>query len=111
VVATPELTVFPSPLSFTIMGRGADPLPPTILVASPGPPVTWEVESSQPGGRGGIFVQRVVQGARDQKRIEKRTLRGEAALETDARRARIVRRAALEMHGRPHHPGSAAGGP
>jgi 3-oxoacid CoA-transferase B subunit len=45
----------------------------------------------------GIFVQRVVQGARYEKRIEKRTLRGEAGVETDPRRARIVRRAALEM--------------
>src|SRR4029453_13962839 len=45
----------------------------------------------------GIFVQRVVQGARYEKRIEKRTLRGEAGVETDPKRARIVRRAALEM--------------
>ena len=45
----------------------------------------------------GIFVQRLVQGARYEKRIEKRTLRGEAGVETDPRRARIVRRAALEM--------------
>ena len=42
-------------------------------------------------------MQRVVQGARYEKRIEKRTLRGEAGVETDPKRERIVRRAALEM--------------
>jgi 3-oxoacid CoA-transferase len=45
----------------------------------------------------GIFVQRIFQGARYEKRIEKRTLRGQAAGDTDARRERIVRRAAREM--------------
>jgi 3-oxoacid CoA-transferase len=45
----------------------------------------------------GIFVQRIFQGSRYEKRIEKRTLRGQAAGETDARRERIVRRAAKEM--------------
>jgi 3-oxoacid CoA-transferase subunit B len=38
-----------------------------------------------------------VQGERYEKRIERRTLRGQAAAETDPRRIRIVRRAALEM--------------
>jgi 3-oxoacid CoA-transferase len=45
----------------------------------------------------GIFVQRILQGARYEKRIEKRTLRGQMGGETDARRERIVRRAAREM--------------
>jgi 3-oxoacid CoA-transferase B subunit len=45
----------------------------------------------------GIYVRRLVQGARYEKRIERRTLRGHGAAETDPRRARIVRRAALEM--------------
>ena len=45
----------------------------------------------------GIFVQRVFQGRAYEKRIEKRTLRGQMGVETDARRERIVRRAALEM--------------
>jgi 3-oxoacid CoA-transferase len=45
----------------------------------------------------GIFVHRVVQGARYEKRIERRTLRGHGAAETDPKRVRIVRRAALEM--------------
>ncbi len=45
----------------------------------------------------GIFVQRVVQGARYEKRIEKRTLRGQMGAETDRKRERIVRRAAKEM--------------
>jgi 3-oxoacid CoA-transferase len=45
----------------------------------------------------GIFVQRIFQGARYEKRIEKRTLRGQMGVETDPRRERIVRRAALEM--------------
>jgi 3-oxoacid CoA-transferase len=44
----------------------------------------------------GIFVKRVVQGERYEKRIEKRTLRG-GTTESDPRRDRIVRRAALEM--------------
>ena len=45
----------------------------------------------------GIFVQRLVAGARLEKRIEKLTLRGAGAAETDPRRARIVKRAAREM--------------
>ena len=45
----------------------------------------------------GIFVQRLFQGAGYEKRIERRTLRGQAAAETDPRRVRIVRRAAREM--------------
>jgi len=45
----------------------------------------------------GIYVRRLVQGARYEKRIERRTLRGHGAAETDPKRARIVRRAALEM--------------
>ena len=45
----------------------------------------------------GIFVKRIFQGARYEKRIEKRTLRGQSGGETDARRERIVRRAAKEM--------------
>ena len=45
----------------------------------------------------GIFVQRVVKGARYEKRIEKRTVLGEGAMEIDAIRERIARRAALEM--------------
>jgi 3-oxoacid CoA-transferase len=45
----------------------------------------------------GIFVQRLFQGTGYEKRIEKRTLRGEMGVETDPRRARIVRRAAREM--------------
>lgn len=45
----------------------------------------------------GIFVQRVVKGAAYEKRIEKRTLRGQGAADGDAKRERIVRRAALEM--------------
>jgi len=45
----------------------------------------------------GIFVQRLFQGRAYEKRIEKRTLRGQAASDTDARRERIVRRAAREM--------------
>jgi 3-oxoacid CoA-transferase len=45
----------------------------------------------------GIYVQRVVKGERYEKRIEKRTLRGAAAGDGDAKRERIVRRAALEM--------------
>jgi 3-oxoacid CoA-transferase len=45
----------------------------------------------------GIFVQRVVKGASYEKRIEKRTVLGQGALEIDAVRERIARRAALEM--------------
>ncbi len=45
----------------------------------------------------GIFVQRIFQGAGYEKRIEKRTLRGQIATDSDAKRERIVRRAALEM--------------
>ena len=45
----------------------------------------------------GIFVQRIFQGAGYEKRIEKRTLRGQVATDSDAKRERIVRRAALEM--------------
>jgi 3-oxoacid CoA-transferase len=45
----------------------------------------------------GIYVQRLVQGASYEKRIERRTLRGHGEGETDPRRLRIVRRAALEM--------------
>jgi 3-oxoacid CoA-transferase len=45
----------------------------------------------------GVFVQRVVKGARYEKRVEKRTLRGQEGVETDPRRERIVRRAAREM--------------
>jgi 3-oxoacid CoA-transferase len=45
----------------------------------------------------GIFVQRVFQGSGYERRIEKRTLRGQAGVETDPKRERIVRRAALEM--------------
>jgi 3-oxoacid CoA-transferase len=45
----------------------------------------------------GIFVQRVVLGARYEKRIEKRTVQGVAAADSDPKRERIVRRAAKEM--------------
>jgi 3-oxoacid CoA-transferase len=45
----------------------------------------------------GIFVQRVVKGERYEKRIEKRTLRGQEAADGDSKRERIVRRAAKEM--------------
>ena len=45
----------------------------------------------------GIFVKRIFQGSKYEKRIEKRTLRGQMGGETDARRERIVRRAAKEM--------------
>jgi 3-oxoacid CoA-transferase len=44
-----------------------------------------------------IFVQRIFQGANYEKRIERRTVRGAGALEPDAKRDRIVRRAAKEM--------------
>jgi 3-oxoacid CoA-transferase len=45
----------------------------------------------------GIFVSRIFAGSAYEKRIERRTLRGQAALETDPKRVRIVKRAALEM--------------
>jgi 3-oxoacid CoA-transferase len=45
----------------------------------------------------GIFVQRVFQGKGYEKRIEKRTLRGQPLGDADEKRERIVRRAALEM--------------
>lgn len=45
----------------------------------------------------GIFVQRVVKGEGYEKRIEKRTLRGQGGVAADPKRDRIVRRAALEM--------------
>ncbi len=45
----------------------------------------------------GIFVQRIFEGKDYEKRIEKRTLRGQAAGEADPVRDRIARRAAMEM--------------
>jgi len=45
----------------------------------------------------GIFVQRILKGERYEKRIERRTLRGQQEAEGDPRRTRIVRRAAREM--------------
>jgi len=42
-------------------------------------------------------VQRVIRGERYEKRIEKRTVLGQGAMEIDAVRERIARRAALEM--------------
>ncbi len=46
----------------------------------------------------GIFVHRVFQGRNYEKRIEKRTVQaGDGIVDTDATRARIVRRAAKEM--------------
>jgi 3-oxoacid CoA-transferase len=45
----------------------------------------------------GIFVKRIFQGRSYEKRIEKRTLRGQGGTEVDSKRERIVRRAALEM--------------
>jgi 3-oxoacid CoA-transferase len=45
----------------------------------------------------GIFVQRLFQGGPYDKRIEKRTLRGQPAGDADQKRERIVRRAAQEM--------------
>jgi 3-oxoacid CoA-transferase len=45
----------------------------------------------------GIFVRRLLQGSGWEKRIERRTLRDGSAAETDPKRIRIVRRAALEM--------------
>jgi 3-oxoacid CoA-transferase len=45
----------------------------------------------------GIFVKRIFQWKPYEKRIEKRTLRGQEAEEKDEKRARIVKRAAREM--------------
>jgi 3-oxoacid CoA-transferase len=45
----------------------------------------------------GIFVQRILQGKSYEKRIEKLTLQGEAGIDSDPKRQRIVRRAAREM--------------
>ena len=45
----------------------------------------------------GVYVQRLVKGARYEKRIEKRTLQGQQGEESDKKRERIVRRAAREM--------------
>jgi 3-oxoacid CoA-transferase len=45
----------------------------------------------------GIFVHRILQGAHYEKRIERRTVRGQSGAETDPKRVRIARRAALEM--------------
>src|SRR5262245_27457397 len=45
----------------------------------------------------GIFVRRILQGKGYEKRIEKLTLRGEAGVDSDPKRQRIVRRAAREM--------------
>jgi 3-oxoacid CoA-transferase len=45
----------------------------------------------------GIFVRRLFQGTGYEKRIERRTLRGQGSAESDPKRLRIVRRAALEM--------------
>src|SRR6185503_12235172 len=45
----------------------------------------------------GIFVQRVIKGEKYERRIEKRTVLGQGAMEVDAIRERIARRAALEM--------------
>jgi 3-oxoacid CoA-transferase len=45
----------------------------------------------------GIFVKRIFQGKNYEKRIEKRTLRGQEAEEKDQKRVRIVKRAAKEM--------------
>jgi len=45
----------------------------------------------------GIFVQRIFQGKDYEKRIEKRTLRGQSQGDADPVRDRIARRAALEM--------------
>jgi 3-oxoacid CoA-transferase len=64
-----------------------------------------EVEELVPAGQldpdsvhtPGIFVQRIFQGKGYEKRIEKRTLSGQPAGDTDERRERIVRRAAREM--------------
>jgi 3-oxoacid CoA-transferase len=64
-----------------------------------------EVEELVPAGKldpdavitPGIFVQRIFQGKSYEKRIEKRTLRGQTAADGDRTRERIVRRAAKEM--------------
>ena len=64
-----------------------------------------EVEELVPAGQldpdsvhvPGIFVQRLFQGSGYEKRIEKRTTSGSQQQETDPRRIRIVKRAALEM--------------
>ena len=45
----------------------------------------------------GIFVQRLFQGSAYSKKIEKRTVSGAAGVETDPKRERVARRAALEM--------------
>jgi len=45
----------------------------------------------------GIFVKRIFQGQDYERRIEKRTLRGQESGETDPVRVRIARRAAKEM--------------
>jgi len=45
----------------------------------------------------GIFVHRLLEGTGYEKRIERRTLSGQGETETDPRRVRIVKRAALEM--------------
>jgi 3-oxoacid CoA-transferase len=45
----------------------------------------------------GIFVQRIFQGTHYERRIEKRTLRGQSLGDADPIRDRIARRAALEM--------------
>ena len=45
----------------------------------------------------GIFVKRLFAGRGYEKRIEKRTLRGQGGIDTDPKRERIVRRAAKEM--------------
>jgi len=45
----------------------------------------------------GIFVQRIFQGGTYEKRIEKRTVSGQAGVDADPKRERIVRRAAKEM--------------
>jgi len=64
-----------------------------------------EVEELVPAGKldpdavhvPGIFVERLFQGQAYEKRIERRTLSGSGQAEIDPRRARIVKRAALEM--------------
>ena len=45
----------------------------------------------------GIFVSRILQGARYERRIERRTLSGQQGEDRDPKRVRIVRRAAREM--------------
>ena len=45
----------------------------------------------------GIYVHRLFQGTGWEKRIERRTVRGQGETETDPKRVRIVKRAALEM--------------